>query len=113
LMKEVVDLYDSAIKAMQESRIPNTRKPALFITLLGPYFTMMKTWATEILPPTAFPFAEDNTLQSYLQLMGAVLPTCRLDMDQLIPSPGFNVAASVLGSGARFERHLPRNANDF
>ncbi len=113
-MQQLVDLYDSAIKAMKASpQWTMKEKVPLFRTMLYPYLSLLKSWHQVIIDPTSIPVHSSWPISRYLSRLEELLNEHQsMDIAQLSPSRGFSVAAAVLGAITAFERHFPQTLED-
>lgn len=115
-MHAVVDLYDSAIKALKGSTnfTSDREKVHLFAKMLQPYFQLLELWTTKMVGPDKFNMHWKWTVPLYLERISEQLNNLSQTHDpaQLEPSNGFSVSNAMLGSGTDFERIIPQTLED-
>lgn len=106
-MREMVNLYDQAVKTMKSSRqIDISQKPALFQNMLKPYFQFFERSYYEITHPYKYPrgyFHRDKVMDLF---------NAEATMDSLKPSPEFSVRGAILSNEADTGLHVPKTLED-
>ncbi|NGX27288.1 MAG: hypothetical protein K940chlam6_01222, partial [Chlamydiae bacterium] len=108
MLKDFIDTFDLAIKAMRRGTHSKEREVQLFKRMLMPYFSLLQAMTNKILPPDAF-VKIPNQLDTIERILKDLPDT---DPEQLHPSADFSVAAAVFGSRARFDEHYPKYLED-
>lgn len=112
VMTAFVDLYDSSIKSMKASlAFTEERKVELFDKMLGPNFAMLNG-VTKKLSGHLLQYHWNWPLDLYLEALKRKLDKSGKGIDQLKPSSGFTVSASVLGLVTDFSRSEPVTKED-
>nr|NGX48201.1 hypothetical protein [Chlamydiota bacterium] len=108
MLKDFIDTFDLAIKAMRRGTHSKEREVQLFKRMLMPYFSLLQAMTNKILPPDAF-VKIPNQLDTIERILKDLPDT---DPEQLHPSADFSVAAAVFGSRALFDEHYPKYLED-
>ena len=113
-LEQKVDLLDTAAKILKASQqFGPEEKTKLFKQMLQSYFAMMRGFVDNLVPNGAIPMHENWPLNVYLDTIRLILNRLPAqNPEQLRPSMDFSVSAAMLGSGAAFERHLPKTMED-
>ncbi|MCB1213612.1 MAG: hypothetical protein KDK40_04860, partial [Chlamydiia bacterium] len=113
-MGELVELYDSSIKAMKAGSGTPQQKTVWFKQMLRPYFESMRDWALECVGEGIFPMVTPWTLTTYIEEMDERLEELPdNDIQRLYPSRDFSVSARMLGSATEIRRHPIEKLEDF
>ena len=116
MMGALIDLFDSAIKRMKASTAySDEKKVALFSTMLEPYFGLFIRWTEKYTQNLLGDTGNLNLeVTRYLAVLEETLVTLKQapSSKQLTPSPGYNVAAAVLGNQTSLTRALPKTLED-
>ena len=109
-MEKVVDTYDLAIKEMMASREYRQDEKEIYLKeILFPFFDLLNLWGKSLPPENAFSRFY-HQLESIEDFLKKIEPNKRFEHKHR--QSGFDVRASVLGSGAKFDLHKPNSLED-
>lgn len=116
IMKEVVDVIDSAIKKVKISTtILEEDRIHMFKSMLTDFKMLSVTWLERIMPETSLQYHYGWPLRTYigdLNMLFTSIMSASNTSDMFKKSSSFSVNAAVLGSGTAFNRHYPQTAED-
>lgn len=108
-MKQLVDVYDDAIKAFESSnKWGAEEKIPQFKEMLGPFMTLLRTWHEGAVRPGSIPTHAHWPIHKYLDELEKHLRQMPEEgEEQLLPRREFDVSAAVLGTTSDFSRMYP------
>nr|MBA3816289.1 hypothetical protein [Parachlamydiaceae bacterium] len=116
VMQNMVEVFDYSIKTMKASQSFSGREKVLqFKEMLIPFSELMLDWCEHLILPDSIPMHEKFIMKDYLTTMNFLeIRSLLNNIDQLFPSPTFNVASAMLGS-CRKPRDIirPKSLEDF
>jgi len=113
LLNEFVEKFDKSIKSLKASRLyKDEEKVEKFGQLIKLYFQVLEKWST-IIAQGSIQYNMFWPLDTYLTELQKRASNRPADANQLLPTPGFNVAAATLGSAAEFSSlSMPKTLED-